>query len=229
MPYFKLASEGGGLIVAVEWPGDWKTSFEWLADGKLRITAGLKRSRFKLRSGEAVRLPSMLVWFEPERAMRGTWLDRERPTWRGTPNELRYMEKDGFCLLDLGNAEARRWALDSISQHIRAAGIAVYRQDFNPLTEWSDDPAKWLAFQFHDCATGEGIVQAFCGKDTTYPPKWVALIRRTTAGHATILAFRVVLRKSSGASDRRQRVENSCRKLQNVVRDSTVKICGVAP
>ena len=27
MPYFNLATEGGGLIVAVGWSGDWKASF----------------------------------------------------------------------------------------------------------------------------------------------------------------------------------------------------------
>ncbi len=430
MPYFNLAGEDGGLIVAVGWSGDWKASFEALQDGQVRIKAGLKRSRFKLRPGEHVRLPAVLVmsyrgtwidgqnqfrrltlrhftptshppmklmpvaasvhgmfgfnattednltalaadiaalklpldmfwldagwnqggfpaaqgnpnadpmrfpqglgpvgqavsqtgmrflvWFEPERAMRGTWLDREHPAWlsapSNTPPHLRYMENDGFKLVDLGNAEARRWTLDSISHYIREANIAVYRQDFNeypayfwhtdepadevglrevryinglydfldelarrhpgliidncasggrridfemnrrsvvlwrsdscwdaktyprnvqamthglshwvplhglgsvatddvslrsgmgacasfaanfrdpaavaalrkhldrylklrplftadfyPLTDWSDDPQKWLAFQFHDPATGQGIVQAFCG------------------------------------------------------------------
>ena len=76
-----------------------------------------------------------LVWFEPERVMRGTWLDREHPAWlsfpSSTPPNLRYMEKDGFRLLDLGNPEACHWVLDSISQHIHEAGISVYRHDFN--------------------------------------------------------------------------------------------------
>jgi alpha-galactosidase len=250
MPYFNLATEQGGLIFAVGWSGDWKASFESLGGGKIKITAGLKRSHFKLRAGEQVRLPSVLVmsyrgtwidgqnkfrrlslkhftptshppmklmpvaasvhgmfgfnatteeiltslandigalklpldtywldagwteggfpgaqgnpdadpvrfphglepvgktvsqtgmrflvWFEPERAMRGTWLDREHPDWvssaSGTPPELRYMENDGFKLVDMGNPKAREWAVDNITQHIRKAKIAVYRQDFN--------------------------------------------------------------------------------------------------
>ena len=250
MPFFNLVCDDGGLIVAVGWSGDWQTSFESLKGGKLRITSGLKRSHFRLRPGEQVRLPSILVmsyrgawidgqnqfrrlmlrhftptshppmelmpvaasvhgmfgfnvttedsltalaadidslklpidtywldagwnqggfpagqgnpnadslrfphglgpvgkeisktkmrflvWFEPERAMRGTWLECEHPAWlyspSNTPSELRYLETDGFRLLDLGNSDARRWALDSISHHIREADIAVYRQDFN--------------------------------------------------------------------------------------------------
>lgn len=429
MPYFNLAAQGGGLIVAIGWSGDWRAAFEQLAPGQIRVTAGLRRARFRLPAGEQVRLPAvllmsyrgtwidgqnqfrrlllehftpaghtpmelmpvavsvhgafrfndtseekltglaaklaglklpvdtywldagwneggfpkgqgnphadparfprglgpvgkavdqagvrLLVWFEPERAMRGTWLDREHPDWllqpSATPDGLRYMERGGFRLLDLGNPAARQWALDSVSGHLREAGIEVYRQDFNlypayfwhtaegpeevglrelrhinglydfldqlvrrhpglildncasggrrldfemmrrcvvlwrsdscwgaksyprnaqamthglshwlplhglgshatddvslrsgmgacatysanlnrpeavaalrrhlarylkvrplfaadfyPLTEWSDDPGRWLAFQFHDPATGEGLVQAFC-------------------------------------------------------------------
>jgi len=250
MPYSNLASDGGGLIVAVGWSGDWKASFQALSEGKVRITAGLKSSHFRLRAGEQVRLPSVLVlayrgdwlagqnrfrrlmlrhftpqshppmelmpvaasvhgmigfndtteanltalardiaslklpidtywldagwntggfplgqgnpqadparfpqglapvgkvaldakmrflvWFEPERAMRGTWLEQNHADWllapSHTPDNLRYLEKDGFRLLDLGNAQARVWALDTISKDIREAGISVYRQDFN--------------------------------------------------------------------------------------------------
>ncbi len=269
MPYFNLAAEGGGLIMAVGWSGDWKASFERLGSGRVRVTAGLKRSRFRLAAGEEVRLPSvlimsyqgtwldgqnrfrrlmlhhftpgghgpmelmpvaasvhgligfnatteenlgslaahlatltlpldtfwldagwneggfpggqgnpnadparfpaglapvgkaasaagmrMLAWFEPERAMRGTWLDREHPGWllapSGTPPELRYMENDGFRLLDLGNAEARAWAVETISSHIRQAGIAIYRQDFNqyPAYFWqTDEPAEEIGLR----------------------------------------------------------------------------------
>ena len=260
MPYFNLATEGGGLIVAVGWSGDWRASFESHAGGGVRISAGLKRSRFRLRAGEEVRLPSVLVmsyrgrwlegqnqfrrlmlrhftpknhapmdlmpvaasvhgllgfndttehnltelaadiaalklpldtfwldagwnesgfplgqgnpnadpgrfpdglapvgkavrdkgmrflaWFEPERAMRGTWLDRERAVWLSSPSRtpaaLRYMEKDGFRLLALGNEEARKWALESVSRHIRQAGVSIYRQDFNeyPAFFWHTD------------------------------------------------------------------------------------------
>ncbi len=70
MPYFNLATEGGGLIIAVGWSGDWLASFESYAGGKVRITAGLKSSRFKLRTGEQVRLPSLLVM-----SYRGDWID----------------------------------------------------------------------------------------------------------------------------------------------------------
>jgi alpha-galactosidase len=260
MPYFNLASEGGGLIVSVGWTGDWKASFELQANGKVRVIAGLKRTRFRLTPGEEVRLPSILAmnysgvwidgqnqfrrlmlahhtpknhppmtlmpveagvhgifpfnetseeklvqlatdiaalklpldcyhldagwneggfpkgqgnpqadpirfpnglapvgaavrkagmrflaWFEPERAMRGTWLECAHPDWllkpTGTPDRLRYQERDGFYLLDLGHPKARKWAIDSISEEITRSGLSFYRQDFNlyPSYFWHAD------------------------------------------------------------------------------------------
>lgn len=260
MPYFNLASDDGGLIMAIGWTGDWKASFELQSNGKVRIIAGLKRTRFRLSSGEEVRLPSLLAmnyggdwiagqnqfrrlmlahhtpknhppmtlmpiqagvhgifpfnetseeklvklatdiaalklpldcyhldagwneggfplgqgnpqadpmrfpnglapvgaavratgvrflaWFEPERAMRGTWLHREHPDWllkpTGTPERLRYQEKDGFHLIDLGNPKARQWAIECISEEITRSGLSFYRQDFNlyPAYFWQTD------------------------------------------------------------------------------------------
>lgn len=260
MPYFNLASDDGGLIVAIGWTGDWKASFEVQSNGMVRIIAGLKRSRFRLSPGEELRLPSILAmnyggdwiagqnqfrrlmlahfspknhppmtlmpvgagvhgifpfngtseeklvklaadvaalklpldyyhldagwneggfplgqgnpqadpvrfpnglapvgaavratgmrflaWFEPERAMRGTWLHREHPDWllkpTGTPERLRYQERDGFHLLDLGNTKARQWAIESISEEITRSGLSFYRQDFNlyPAYFWQTD------------------------------------------------------------------------------------------
>lgn len=87
--------------------------------------------------GEAVHRAGFrfLAWFEPERAMRGTWLAKERPHWllspSGSPAELRYQENDGFHLLDLGNADARAWAVESVAKYIESAKLEFYRQDFN--------------------------------------------------------------------------------------------------
>lgn len=97
--------------------------------------------------GAAARKAGMrfLAWFEPERVMRGTWLEQEHPQWllqpSGTPPELRYQENDGFRLVDFGNPEARKWMSDNISRLIHEADIAVYRQDFNlyPAYFWHTD------------------------------------------------------------------------------------------
>lgn len=255
MPYFNLAGDGGGLIVAIGWTGNWKASFQLQPSGRVRVIAGLKRTRFRLHRGEQVRLPSILVmkydgdwidgqnqfrrlmlahftpknhppmklmpvqagvhgiypfnetseekliqladdiaslklpldcfhldagwneggfprgqgnfqadptrfpnglapvgaavgktgmrflaWFEPERAMRGTWPDREHSQWllkpTATPTSLRYQERDGFRLLDLGNPDARQWAIESVSKEVTRSGLSFYRQDCNLYPEF---------------------------------------------------------------------------------------------
>jgi len=83
-----------------------------------------------------------LLWFEPERAYEGTWLDREHPEWilrvTGPPRSPRERVSPQDGLLNLGNPEALQWLTDHISTMIESEGISIYRQDFNmdPLAYW---------------------------------------------------------------------------------------------
>lgn len=74
-----------------------------------------------------------LLWFEPERVRHGTELDREHPDFL-----LRSPHDPNNQLLDLGNATARAWITERISQLITENGVDLYRQDFNfdPLPYW---------------------------------------------------------------------------------------------
>ena len=86
-----------------------------------------------------------LVWYEPERVMQGTQLFRDHPSWllkpSNTTEEFRYLEKDGFHLLDFGNVAARDWATTHVSKHIEETGVVIYRQDANlsPGFFWHTD------------------------------------------------------------------------------------------
>ena len=89
-----------------------------------------------------------LMWFEPERVMRGTTLHEAHPEWllapRDLPGELMYHEKDGFFLLDFGNPDALAYAKSETIRMIREFGVDTYRQDFNmfPLYYWrNEEPA----------------------------------------------------------------------------------------
>jgi alpha-galactosidase len=79
----------------------------------------------------------ILVWFEPERVTRGTWLYKNHPEW--------LLKRDGTTtrLLDLGNDEARRWLTEHLTKTIREQGIDIYRNDFNiaPLDYWRANDA----------------------------------------------------------------------------------------
>ncbi len=77
-----------------------------------------------------------LVWFEPERVHRGTWLAENRKEWLlpGGTNSL----------LNLGNPEAWQWTVDHFDGLIKSQGVNYYRQDFNmaPLDYWRRNDAE---------------------------------------------------------------------------------------
>lgn len=75
----------------------------------------------------------LLLWFEPERAFRGTALVTEHPEWFLSSD----MNPDNF-IFNLGDNAAREWLCDYIAGLIREYGVDIYRQDFNiePLEYW---------------------------------------------------------------------------------------------
>ncbi len=106
------------------WPngvGNWFVKPDHFPRGLRPLTDSLQNYRMKL-----------ILWFEPERVMAGTWLDREHPDWiLRKPNNT-------TGLLNLGNPGARHWLIEHIDTMIKKEGIALYRQDFNmdPLSYW---------------------------------------------------------------------------------------------
>ncbi|MEN6308570.1 MAG: alpha-galactosidase [Anaerohalosphaeraceae bacterium] len=73
----------------------------------------------------------IIVWFEPERVMGGTWLAENHSEWLLG------------ALLNLGNPEAWNWLVNHIDKMITDEGIDLYRQDFNidPLGHWRGNDA----------------------------------------------------------------------------------------
>jgi alpha-galactosidase len=63
-PYYNLQFPGGGVILAVGWPGQWRASFERDNTNGLRIKAGQELTHLFLKPGEEVRTPliAMLAW-----------------------------------------------------------------------------------------------------------------------------------------------------------------------
>jgi alpha-galactosidase len=72
-----------------------------------------------------------IVWFEPERVVTGSWLEKNHPEWL-------LGKKDEWQLLFLGNPDALHWLIEEVSHRIESDKIDVYRQDFNfePLALW---------------------------------------------------------------------------------------------
>lgn len=83
-----------------------------------------------------------LLWFEPERVVRGTRVDQLHPEWVTYPKDK--PKADGLFRLDI--PEARAWLTDYIDVQVSAARLGWIRWDFNmcPLNYWrqNDGPDR---------------------------------------------------------------------------------------
>ena len=80
----------------------------------------------------------MLVWFEPERAVKGTVLAETHPEWfLDMPGSNQY-------LLNLGDPDALDGICDILFAQLDALNVECYRQDFNisPLPFWQHRDAE---------------------------------------------------------------------------------------
>jgi alpha-galactosidase len=110
----------------------WPVTGTWEPDPE-RFPNGLKPV-----SDQAARHGAdLLIWFEPERVVPGTRLDREHPDW------LLRVKGGSYRLLNLGNPACRQWLTDHVCRLIQDNGIKIYRQDHNfpPLQYWRDNEA----------------------------------------------------------------------------------------
>lgn len=71
---------------------------------------------------------NLMLWIEPERAVEGTPIMKKHPEW--------FMKRpeDNYGLLDYGNEDALRYAVDVVSSYVDKLHMSCYRQDFNIQT-----------------------------------------------------------------------------------------------
>lgn len=62
-PFYNLQMPGGGLIFVMGWPGQWTSSFTRDDRTGLRITGGQEQTHLKLKPGEEVRSPLIVLLF----------------------------------------------------------------------------------------------------------------------------------------------------------------------
>jgi alpha-galactosidase len=90
-PWFNLQWDGGGVITAIGWTGQWKAGVE-NSGGKARIRAGMQNIHTKLLPGESIRSPRILqlYWFgnddiRAHNLFRSTMLAHVLPKISGKP------------------------------------------------------------------------------------------------------------------------------------------------
>jgi len=60
-PFLNLQCGGGGLLTAIGWSGQWAVSISRDRAGAVRLRGGMERTRLRLRPGERIRTPRILV------------------------------------------------------------------------------------------------------------------------------------------------------------------------
>ncbi len=77
LPFFNLQWNGGGLVGAIGWSGQWAMRLHCQADGSLTLQAGQQLTHFKLHPDESVRTPRILLTlWQGDEPLRGNNLFR---------------------------------------------------------------------------------------------------------------------------------------------------------
>lgn len=64
LPFFNLANlNDGGAMLGIGWTGQWAVLFEKNNENQVRVLAGMERTHLRLRPGEEIRTPAILVLF----------------------------------------------------------------------------------------------------------------------------------------------------------------------
>ena len=142
IPFDYLWMDAGWYpIVMDHWPntGTWETDKTRFPNGFRPICDEAHRHGIKT-----------IVWFEPERVTKGTWIYENHPEWclSWEPQEKTALlhpteSVQTSRVLNLGNPAAQAWLTEHILTFMKTEGIDLYREDFNtePLAFWQANDA----------------------------------------------------------------------------------------
>lgn len=100
-PYHNLRMPGGGIIMAIGWPGQWASSFTRVGARRLDIKAGQQLTNLYLRPGEEIRTPliALLMWrgddvLRSQNLWRRWYVDHVLPNAQGPLQQIQVSGKD---------------------------------------------------------------------------------------------------------------------------------------
>ena len=145
MPFFNMQWAGGGVVMAIGWAGQWEAAFQCEGNQNLKIQAGQQLTRLRLRPGESIRTPRILLQF-----WQGNDDFRAYNLFRQWMLEENLPRRNGEIVLAPICGSVTETAPDGSYEepHIRV---------MKPLAEhgvevfWSDmDPQQWYPIGFPD-------------------------------------------------------------------------------
>ncbi|MBU0606956.1 MAG: alpha-galactosidase, partial [Armatimonadetes bacterium] len=145
-PYFNLVHPGGGLCLAVGWPGQWEAAFTRSAGGNLRVAAGQQQVDLVLHPGETIRSPliALLFW-------EGDDLDRAQNLWRRwmlAHNVPRMAEGPNTGSRAAGIRPQGRMAADGAA--IRPLLFGGSNVQLVEMTQATEENQKWFISRYLD-------------------------------------------------------------------------------
>ena len=111
--------------------GSWNINTLYHPDKLIDVARTIKKAGMKF-----------ILWCEPERAVQGSTWVKEHPEWFIESSDEGWK---GTFLLNLGNTEALKAAVNLVDELITKLDLDCYRQDFNmePITFWeNNDPEE---------------------------------------------------------------------------------------
>ncbi|MCX6901058.1 MAG: alpha-galactosidase [Verrucomicrobia bacterium] len=159
-PYFNLQQPGGGIIIAVGWPGQWEASFTRDHDRGVRIKAGQQLTHLYLKPGEEIRTPliALLFWHgddvvRAQNLWRSWYLAHNLPGIAGKPQPpITQIQVEG-SLASWPNVQAYLDAgiKPDVCWRDAGGGKTWYPSSGGPFTNntwlntgtWEPDPAKY--------------------------------------------------------------------------------------
>jgi alpha-galactosidase len=157
LPFWNYECNGGGLLTAIGWSGDWNADFSYKEKKQATMKAGMANINLYLKPGEEISSPSVcLLYWEGKDARRGNNLFRRYmrdvvvPKWNGKEPFIYGMSG---CAATLGGVNEKN-QVDFI-QKMAGCGANVYWLDggwseslkdkswWSSRGDWNADPVKF--------------------------------------------------------------------------------------
>ena len=151
MPIFDLQLDQGTLLCAVGWSGQWAADL-WCQDQHLFLQAGMEQTHLKLRPGETIRSPRILLFWhdaEPEaarNAYRRFILKHHTPLVNGQVPQCP-IAACGWSVFNCGNDVDEQNQIDYVDSIVECdAGLEAYWLDagwYEGIGDWGRDVGNW--------------------------------------------------------------------------------------